>query len=216
MQRRALAFIVFLAAAGYLGYEYLRKPPPALPPPPPVLEQPDPGPVFAESDIEKIRLSLKDGDPGVRLSAAQLLYNIHDPQLGPLLDKMIAEDPDPEVRMKVISLVQGRADLVRLGGLVRGLSDTDKDVRIKALSALGDIGDPSVATWVTSLLKDPEPDVRIAALVTLGRFQDKRKKEFHELAEKLKRDYEESLRRAAERDGTARIIPVDDSGQPVH
>lgn len=214
MQRRAFAFVIFLAAAAYLGREYLKKPPPPLPPPPPVLDQPDPGPVFPEADIEKIRASLKDGDPGVRFSAAQLLYNIRDPQLGPLLDKMIAEDPDPDVRMKVIALVQGRADL-RLGGLVRGLSDTDKDVRIKALSALGDIGDPSVVTWVTALLRDPEPDVRIAALVTLGRFQDKRKREFHELAQKLKKDYEESLRRAAERNGTARSIPTTDTPAPV-
>jgi HEAT repeat protein len=204
--RRGLALIVFLAAGGFLAHAYRHPSSDPLPAPPPVIEQPEPGPVFADAEVRRIRLSLQDGDPGVRWTAAQLLYNIRDPQLGPLLDKMIAEDPDPEVRMKVVGLLKGREDLVRLGGLVRALGDTDKGVRLQALATLGDIGDPSVASWVTALLKDPEVEVRVAALQTLGRFQDKRKKEFHLLADKLKKDYEDALRREALRNGTAQPL----------
>lgn len=196
---KLFAFVVFLAAGGFLVYQY-RKPPQApLQAEPPMSVQPrDPGPVFAEAEVDKVRQSLQDGDPSVRWAAAQLLDSIHDPQLGGLLEKMIAEDPDPELRIKIVGLM-GREDLVRLGGLVKGLRDVDKSVRIASLSALGDIGDPSVVTWVTALLKDPEPEVRIAALQTLGRFQDKRRQEFEALAEKLKKDYEEALRHAASR-----------------
>ena len=204
--RRGFALLVFLASAAFLAYEYVGRPEHPLPPPPPVMNQAEPGPVFQEADVKRIRLSLQDGDPGVRWSAAQLLYNIRDPQLGPLLDKMISEDPDPDVRIKIVGMMKGREDVMRLGGLVRALSDTDKGVRLQALSSLGDIGDPSVATWVTSLLKDPEVDVRVAALQTLEKFQDKRKKEFHVLAEKLKKDYEDALRREAIRNGTAQPL----------
>lgn len=198
---RLFALVVFLAAAGYLAHEYLKPPQaPPLPPAPPAAEAPpDPGSVFSENDAEKVRASLQDPDPAVRWAAAQLLYNVRDPQLGPLLEKMIDEDPDPELRIKIVGMMKGREDLVRLGGLVRGLRDVDKGVRIASLNALGDIGDPSVVTWVTALLKDPEPDVKIAALQTLGRFQDKRKEQFRVLAEKLKKDYEEALRRSAAR-----------------
>lgn len=198
---KALAFIVFLAAAGYLLREYLRPPaPPPLPAEPPAAMAPkDPGPAFSEAEVAKVRQSLTDPDPAVRWAAVQLLYSARDPKLGPLLDKMIADDPDPEVRIKIVGLMKGREDLMRLGGLVKGLQDFDKNVRIASLNALGDIGDPSVVTWVTALLKDPEPDVRIAALQTLGRFQDKRKEEFRALADKLRKDYEEALRRAAAR-----------------
>ena len=112
---------------------------------------------------------------------------------------MLVEDPDPEVRIKVVSLFKGREDLSRLGALVRGLSDSDPQVRIASLQALGDVGDPSVAIWVTAVLKDAEPSVRIEALRTLGRFQDKRKAEFKALADKLRADYEEAVRRAAAR-----------------
>lgn len=198
---RLFALVIFLAAGGYLAREYLKPPaPPPLPAvPPAALQPPEPGPVFSEAEVEKVRQSLTDPDPNVRFAAVQLLYNVHDPQLGPLLEKVIAEDPDPDLKVKVVKLMEGREDLVRLGGLVKGLRDADKSVRIASLNALGDIGDPSVTTWVTALLKDPEPDVRVAALQTLGRFQDKRKEEFRALAEKLRKDYEEALRRAAAR-----------------
>lgn len=197
---RFMALIVFGAAALFLAREYRRPPAaPPLPPPPPATAGREPGPVFSEREIAKVRQSIADPDAGVRWAAVQLLYNVRDPQLGPLIERMIAEDPDPELRIKVVGLMKGREELVRLGGLVRGLQDVDKNVRIAALEALGDIGDPSVTTWVTALLKDHEPEVRIKALHTLGRFQDRRKEEFRALAEKLKTDYEAALVRAAKR-----------------
>lgn len=193
-----LALLIFLGAAAYLAHEYMTPPaPPPMPAEPPAaIVMKDPGPAFSEAEVQKVRNSLTDPDPNVRFAAVQLLYNLHDPKLGPLLEKMIGEDPDPDIRIKIVGLMKGREDLIRLGGLVKGLGDFDKSVRIASLNALGDIGDPSVATWVTALLKDSEPEVRIAALQTLGRFQDKRKEEFRALADKLKKDYEEALRRA--------------------
>ncbi|MFI5351182.1 MAG: HEAT repeat domain-containing protein [Elusimicrobiota bacterium] len=198
---KLFALVVFLAAGSFLAYEYLRPPqPPPLPAEPTASVTPrDLAPIFPAAEVEKVRQSLVDGDPNVRWAAIQLLYSIHDPQLGDLLEKMIAEDPDPELRIKIVGLMKGREDVARLGGLVKGLHDVDMNVRIASLKALGDIGDPSVVTWVTALLKDPEPDVRIAALQTLGRFQDKRRVEFQALTEKLKKDYEEALRHAAAR-----------------
>lgn len=191
--------LVFFGAGAFLVFDLRRgeRQPPAPPPPPAIMQEP--GPVFSDSEIKKVRMSLQDADPSVRWAAAQLLFNIRDPQLGPILEKMLGEDPDPEVRMKVVGLFKGREDLSRLGALVRGLADTDPQVRMASLKALGDIGDPSVAVWVTALLKDAEPDVRIEALRTLGRFQDKRKADFKLLADKLRADYEEAVRRAAER-----------------
>ena len=198
MNRLAMLFI-FLGAATFLVWDYMHPEREVLAPPPPPAIMQQPGPVFTEDEIKKVRLSLQDTDPSVRWAAIQLLFNIRDPQLAPSLEKMLTTDPDPEVRIKVVSLFKGREDLSRLGALVRGLSDVDASVRMASLLALGDIGDPSVVLWVTALLRDVEPNVRIEALHTLGRFQDKRKAEFKALADKLRADYEEAVRRAAAR-----------------
>lgn len=196
---RLLMLFIFLGAGTFLVWDHLNPDREAVaPPPPPTIIQ-QPGPVFSEEEIRKVRLSLQDSDSSVRWAAIQLLFNIHDPQLGPSLDKMLAEDSDPEVRMKVVSLFKGQENVSRLGALVRGLSDYEGKVRMASLQALGDIGDPSVAIWVTALLRDVEPSVRIEALHTLGRFQDKRKAEFKALADKLRTDYENAVRRAAAR-----------------
>ncbi len=198
MNRLAMLFI-FLGAASFLVWDHLHpEREPVAPPPPPAIVQ-QAGPVFSEDEVRKVRLSLQDSDASVRWAAIQLLFNIRDPQLGPMLEKMLTEDPDPEVRMKVVSLFKGREDLSRLGALVRGLNDYDSSVRMASLAALGDIGDPSVVIWITALLRDVDPVVRIEALRTLGRFQDKRKAEFKLLADKLRTDYEDAVRRAAAR-----------------
>jgi len=100
---------------------------------------------------------------------------------------------DPERRRVAAVALRPDAEPVGLG------EQLALEKRIASLQALGDIGDPSVAVWVTALLRDTEPTVRIEALRTLGRFQDKRKAEFKILAEKLRADYEDAVRRAAAR-----------------
>ena len=197
---RLMMLFVFIGAGAFLIWDRMNPERGNLaPPPPPALLQQAPAPVFSETEIKKVRASLTDADPSVRWAAIELLFNIRDPQIGPILERLLTEDTEPEVRLKIVSLFKGHEELARLGALVRSLNDIDKTVRLASLQALGDIGDPSVAVWVTSLLHDAEPEVRIEALRTLGRFQDKRKDDFKALAEKLRKDYEEAVRRAAAR-----------------
>ncbi len=197
---RLTMLVVFIAAGAFLVWDRSRPDQDDVaPPPPPAIELPAPKPVFSETELAKVRLSLGDADAEVRWTAAQVLYNIRDPQAAKLLERLLAEDPDPELRMKVVRLLRDREDSARLSSLVSSLRDTEKNVRIASLEALGDIGDPSVVTWVTALLRDAEPEVRIAALRTLAKFQEKRKAEFDVLAAKLKKDYEEAVRRSQQK-----------------
>lgn len=197
---RLMMLIVFISAGAFLLWDSARPDQDDVsPPPPPAIDIPAPKPVFSEIELAKVRLSLKDADPEVRWTAAQVLYNIRDPQAAKLLESLLSQDPDPDVRMKVVRLLRDRDDSARLSTLVSSLRDTEKSVRIASLEALGDIGDPSVVTWVTALLKDAEPEVRIAALRTLAKFQEKRKVEFDRLAAQLKKDYEDAVRRSQQR-----------------
>ena len=197
MNRPAL-LLVFLGSGAFLVWDFKHPQRPAVvAPPPPAAAQL--GPVFSDEEIHKVRFSLQDSNPAVRWAAIQLLFNIHDPQLESNIEKMLTDDPDPEVRVKVIGLLKGHEQRYRLGVLVRSLGDVDPAVRMASLQTLGEIGDPTVTVWITAALRDVEPEVRIEALRTLGRFQDKRKAEFKALADKLRLDYEEAVRRAAAR-----------------
>ena len=104
---RLLALIIFLVAAVYLSREYSRPPQPPAPPP---MADPskDAISVFSEREIIKVRQSLQDADPDVRWAAAQLLSIVRDPQLGALLEKLIAEDSDTGLRVKVVGLMKGQ------------------------------------------------------------------------------------------------------------
>lgn len=196
---RVLMLVVFLAAAAFLVMDSRREREPSAAPPPPAVAAAAPTPVFSEAELRKMRASLEDPDPSVRWAAVQVLFNLRDPQLQASIERMLTQDPDPGVRRKLISLYRDNVELARLGGLVKGLNDYDKSVRLASLRALGEIGDPSVTTWVTALLKDVDPEVRIGALRTLQQFQDKRKVDFEALATKLRKDYDEAVKRAAAR-----------------
>ena len=185
---------VMLLAGGFLVWDRMNpRPEPAAPVEP---RLPEFTPLLTDAELKQVRASLEDGDPAIRWSAIELLFNIRDPQLTAVVDKILAEDPDAELRARVVGLFKDREDLARLGSLVKGLADVEKGVRLASLQAIGQIGDPSVSQWVIAALKDPETEVRLAALQTLGRFHEKRREEFEALAEKLKKDYEAARSRA--------------------
>lgn len=194
--RKALPAVVLLAAVAWQLRAWTREEPP-LPPEPPAAAPRAPQPVFTTQELERVRESLNDADPEVRWAAAELLHGASDPRADELLEQLVVRDTDAALRLKVVNLLRG-GESARMRALVRGLQDTEKDVRLASLAALAEVGDASGAPWVAELVRDPETEVRIAALRTLGRMQERRKDEFRALAEKLRKDYEEALRRAAD------------------
>lgn len=178
----------------YQRYQDMLKPPPPPPAPAPMATQ-DPPSFLTVEQLKTVRASVDDPDPGVRWTSLQLLFAFKDPASVKALEKAIAEDPDPELRMKAIKLLASTPQPDRVPALVKGVQDPDKDVRVESLRALGAIGDPSASPWVVEALKDPESDVKMEALKTLGRFQEKRKADFKKLADQLRNEYEDAVKR---------------------
>ncbi|MEK7858073.1 MAG: HEAT repeat domain-containing protein [Elusimicrobiota bacterium] len=171
---------------------------PAPPEPQPMLQNPTPLPVILPSELEKVRRSLSDADPAVRWAAIELLYTLKDPSVLEIIEKTVGEDSDGDIRLKGVQLLRSGGTSLTLPALLKGLRDVETPVRLASLQALGDLGDPAAIPAVTDLLKDTEPEVRVEALHTLGRFQERRKKEFQVLADRLRRDYEAAVRRKRE------------------
>lgn len=186
--------LLFVGAGTYLAVRHRQEPPP----PPPVLRPLDnlpPMPVIDAAEFEKVQRSTRDPSPEVRWAAIQLLYALRDPSAMELLEHIMTDDPEPDLRLKAVALLRNGGSSASLPTLVKGLKDVDKTVRVASLIAIGDIGDPASAPWVTEALKDYEPEVRVAALQTLSRFQDQKTAQFRRLAESLRKDYEAALLR---------------------
>ena len=173
-----------------------------MPPPAPSAQRVAPlvkarRPFLAADDIRKVRASTRHYDPGVRWTALDLLYRLGDPESVHMLEKAVASDIDPDIRMRAVKLLGGRLGPAPVHGLVRGLHDIDKDIRLASLEALGALGEPAAVPWIIDVsVKDYEPEVRAAALRTLGQFQDKRQKEFEALAARLRQQYEAAVERS--------------------
>jgi len=190
----ALALIAGASCFLYFNYrQQIAEPPKPPPPVPAAVAKDEPAPLLSVEDLARVKKSAADPDTNVRWSALQLLFAFHDPDAVALLEKAIAEDPDQELRLKAIRLLSSAKDVDKVPGLVRGLKDTDREVRLASLKALGDVADPAATPWVVEALKDPDSDIKVAALDTLGKFQDKRKKDFKALADKLRKQYEDAI-----------------------
>lgn len=189
------AMAALLAMGLFYLHQHRRHTPPQAPPMPMQLNLPA-APVLSIEEIQRVRNSAADRDPEVRWAAIKLLFAVKDPDTLAVIDKIVSSDPDPEVRRKAVDLLNQGEDRALLPTLIKGLKDPDMGVRISSLKGLGEVGDPAALPWMTEALKDYEPEVKVEALRALGKFQDKRKRQFQVLADKLREDYEAALRRA--------------------
>src|SRR3989338_876161 len=198
---RPMAAVVLIAfSCAFLFHRYrVMTAPPAKQTPPPALERTEPAPFLSLGEIKRLRVVAKDPDPNVRWATMELLFMVKDPESIGILQKAVINDPDRDLRIKSIQLLEKKNDLLALAGLIRGILDIDKDVRLAALKSAGAIGDPAATPWVMEALKDIEPEVRGEALLTLGQFQDKRKTQYAEVIARLRAQYEAEVKRQKER-----------------
>ncbi|HAM35636.1 MAG TPA: hypothetical protein DEB40_03635 [Elusimicrobia bacterium] len=187
------SLLALLLVGGFYYCERQKQPPP--PPPAPSLDLPV-SPVLTMEQIHQVRASAKDVDAQVRWAAISLLITIKDPEIIELMDKIMAEDPDMEIRRKSAEAMRRVENISVLPPLIRGLGDPEKDVQISCLRAMAEVGDPAAIPWITEELKAVEPEVKIEALRALGHFQDQRRREFAALAEKLQSDYDRAFKRS--------------------
>ncbi len=192
-----LATALLAASAYYLYRQYTRM---ALPQPAPSLPaaRPIKPPSFlSQEELKKVRASTEHYDPGVRSTALELLYSLGDPEAIAYLERAVAKDPDPDVRLKAVTLLGSKGGGPRQHALVTALKDPQKEIRLAALKGLEQIGDAAAAPWIAQTAsKDYEPEVRAEALRVLGSLQDKRRRDFEELATELRKQYEQAVQRS--------------------
>ena len=82
----------------------------------------------------------------------------------------LRHDPDPEVRIRAISALEGIGGSTAVTALEAGLGDSDTAVRKKVIQALGRINDERIPLWLGQVLMgDPVPAVRLEAVQAVAR-----------------------------------------------
>jgi len=134
-----------------------------------------------ESDeVQEWIAELKDEDPRIRQTAAEILGRLKDPRaIGPLIVALV--DEDPEVQEAVFEALKsfpgwGKSDEANrvVPELIVVLQDQRKDpeVRKNAAEALGKIKDPRAVEPLIEALKDKDFRVRWNAAEALGEIGD--------------------------------------------
>jgi HEAT repeat protein len=118
---------------------------------------------FPEGNTELLKKVL-DPDSGVRKELARVLAK------RPLSEELLvlAQDPDPDVRISVFQILIGRSDPELLPILMRAAREEDPPLRALALTVLQGFQSPDLTQLFMEKLLDPDPSVRSAAVAGLG------------------------------------------------
>ncbi|MDD3566085.1 MAG: HEAT repeat domain-containing protein [Methanothrix sp.] len=117
---------------------------------------------------------LRDGASELRVSAAQALGNIGDPQAIGALTYVAQKDGDPKVREAAKEALEKIGDPRTVDQLIEALKDEDGLAREGAVTALGETGDPRAIDPLIEALKDEDWLVRSSAARALGEIGDAR------------------------------------------
>ncbi len=132
------------------------------------------------------RLSLADAEGSVRQIAIANLWECEDPDLSPVLLRMLESDPDVRVRIEAAEALERFVDRAELtdadpewwdalsAGLIGASLSAERALTLKAIEALGHSSHPDVPDLIAqAYAAADEPSVR-SALLAMGRSGDAR------------------------------------------
>jgi HEAT repeat protein/beta-lactamase regulating signal transducer with metallopeptidase domain len=125
-----------------------------------------------ERAVAGLSAALTDGDPLVRLAAAEGLGGLEDPRAVEALSKALRTDESVEVRRMAawaLGEIEDAAGVPALSDALR--SDRDEEVRRMAAWALGEIESATAVEALGAALKDSSPEVRKTAVWALGEIE---------------------------------------------
>jgi len=109
-----------------------------------------------------------DKDAYVRKLAIQGLGYLRLKEAIPVIDKVLGEDPSPEVRQTAVESLGYINDPGCSAALGKALNDKSKAVRLTAIRVVGMRRSTEHAAALADAAKDPLPDIRRTALAALG------------------------------------------------
>ena len=122
--------------------------------------------------IDNLVKNLKDKDKKLRLICIKLLGETNNPKHLKHLEPIYINDPELEVRIGAMNIINWTYKEKALPFLVRALEDKDYRVRSKALELMGRDGDVRAEKYIIKMLKDENDAVRSCAVYELRHYKN--------------------------------------------
>ena len=126
--------------------------------------------------VQELIKAMKNGEPTVRATAAEILGKIKDVQTVPHLTLAMKNDKCIDVRIAAVESLGQIGDVQAVPDLILVLKDNNpySEIRPVAARALGQIGDVQAVPDLIQMLKDGDSSICEAAAEALGQIGDVR------------------------------------------
>jgi bilin biosynthesis protein len=124
-----------------------------------------------QNNIERLIQTLGDDDELVIVQASELLEELGEPAVDPLIDAL--NNPNKNIRRYSAHVLGEIGDEKAIEPLIQSLSDDNKWVRRETSGALSKMGDPATQPLI-KLLDNPDWKIRGGAAWALGRIGNKK------------------------------------------
>jgi HEAT repeat protein len=131
------------------------------------VREPAPEPRLPEPELDDVDYESQDllasSSAEDRIEGLEQLDPDEAPQLR-LLEELVADDPDPEVRVAAVETLADAFQHGAIPGLIRALDDPDPRVVVAAIEGVSFAGDATLIPDLVPLVGHRDPEVREAAV----------------------------------------------------
>ncbi|MEW5951371.1 MAG: HEAT repeat domain-containing protein [Elusimicrobiota bacterium] len=134
---------------------------------------------LSKDTVSTLRGLTEDTNEKVRISAVELLWQMQDPESPKLIKKMLENETETSVKIKIIELISRDKTRLSLKLLAEALKNYDKDTRVKAAEVLGEYATEDAIKTLNGALNDYDEEVKLKALESVNKIKkqiEKRRK----------------------------------------
>lgn len=140
---------------------------------------------LSEDTVATLRSLTEDTNEKVRISAVELLWQIQDPEIHKLIKKMLENETETSVKMKIIEIISKDKTRMSLKLLEEAFKNYDKETRIKAAEVLGDYHTQEAIKTLNKALNDYDEEVKLKALESINKIKTQIEKDREEKIKEL-------------------------------
>lgn len=140
---------------------------------------------LSKETIYTLRSLTEDTNENVRLSAAELLWQMQDDKIYMIIKKMLENETESNVKVKIIDIIGKDKSKLSLKLLAEAMKNYDKDTKLRAIDYIANFTHKDALTALNPALSDYDEDVKLKAIKAINKIkkdiEQKREEKLREL-----------------------------------